>query len=549
MKHKFLSFVLFSVVFCIGYFLAFRTEISSIDLGSKSDPQQRVEIPKDLLQGAKEFLNFVSDPNGLTYQNCAQTLQETYADFYRINPEHFDRQSIKNHFKEIIRTIFMARIQLREKLRSFPIAESSVSYPEAIEDMCVSRARDIFRLGRYLEDFLGEMYLGVKPFDEATDPKFIDSFAGDEPWLIKSPKIDKINFRSGDIITSRGNAYTSAAIARIGEIDSQFSHVALVYVDGDEGLGKTYALNEAIKSDKVLILEAHIEIGTTIRSFKKYLEDGNARNALFRYSDSKVAHQAAKFAYQLAVDHVEKAYKNRYSVKRPTEILLPKNHPDFHIPYDFKMDLSNAKEIFCSEIASVAYGSQQVIVPFHLSALSPASENDLVKVLGMASKTLFAPGDMEVDPHFELLGEWRDYRKLRNIRFKDAVLTSMYDWMKSAQYKFQPQTLVSGGALVYSFLRKLDFPLPKGLSEKLPKNMSGKIAATVETLNRTAEFLQRKLETEELAYQKDHDGLLLSLPLMKEKLEAYRQMDASLFEAGKKSDFHKMFRPPALKSN
>src|SRR5690606_40469455 len=91
-----------------------------------------------------------------------------------------------------------------------------------------------------------------------------------------------IPFRSGDLILMRGSAHNSAAIARIGDVDTQFSHIAIVYVDPD---GKHW------------IVEALIEDGSVVKPLESVLDHGLGRAVLYRHRDPDLAARAAKLAY------------------------------------------------------------------------------------------------------------------------------------------------------------------------------------------------------------------------------------------------------------
>jgi hypothetical protein len=544
MRTKFIiSSIIFWSLFIIGFSFSYRNSSSSRVPASSSIQQPQIDIPKDLLLASQNFLNFVNDRSAFTLDTCEVPLKNIYNELYKIDPKYFNREQTVQNFKEIIRNIFEARLAIRDRLKEFNIAPENADHP------CLGRIRDIVRLGRYIEDYLGEVFLGVKPFDEKVDPKAIGTFTGEEPWLLKKNRQAPVEFKSGDIIISRGGAVTSAAIARITEIDSQFSHVAFLY--STSGPNKVYSLQEAIDAKDLFVLEAHIEIGSTIRPFSQYLEDGNSRNVHFRYFDGNVAHQAAELSYNYMVAFTENAYKNRGSIVKPTQILLGKEHPDFKVPYDFKMDLSKADEIFCSEVAYFGFHKKEVRLPLYDSKLASARDNGLIKALGIQVSRTFAPGDMEHDTRFEMLEEWRDYRKMRTIRYKDTAILSIYDWMKRLKYQLKPTPFVSVGARLFAFARYFDFPkfsingkVLLNLEEKLPKNMSGSIAAYVETLNQVGASLEAELSSIEDTYRKENNGLNFTLAQSLIVLENFRQKDSLAFEQNRKPiKFHKIFRP------
>ncbi|MEK6772301.1 MAG: hypothetical protein AABY64_00035 [Bdellovibrionota bacterium] len=547
------SKVSFGLGLCLIFFFAFQTNKffrsqaeGQIEFSSQPPP---VDIPHDLLQGTQNFLDFVSDSNLFTYTNCESSLSAVYNSIKVIDPEYFDKPTVKSNFKKIIRNLYLTRIALRNRLKEFVIAKQITPWSQP-ENSCVSQIRNINRAARYLEDYLGEVFLEVNPFDAAHDPVFFGTFTGDEPWLQKSPGVEQITIRSGDMIMSRGSAYTSAAIARIGNVDSQFSHMAFVYIEGDN-TGRDYSLDEVTRNPKAYILEAHIEVGSTIRQIASYLKDGNARNVLFRYPDAKVAHAAAKFSYDKMRNYTNNAYE-KFRLN-PLNWFLPKEHPNFNLPYDFKMDTTNVKEVFCSEVVSMGFNSPQINlkVPMFETNLPSVNENDLVRALGIKASHTYAPGDTELEPRFEMLAEWRDYRKVRAVRYSDAILVSMFDWMKTYKYKFSPSFLLQMGINIVLEARWFDIPrIAVGdavifdVSKKLPKNMSAEVAGTVETLNRTAEILEKRLKKDEQEYRFNHSGWLMPYYDMLLSLSKYREQDYKASRGSGKSDFHKRFHGP-----
>ena len=91
-------------------------------------------------------------------------------------------------------------------------------------------------------------------------------------------------FQSGDVILVRGHAHNSAAIARIGDVDSQFSHVGIVYIDeaGDHWM-----------------VESLIEDGAIINPLAKALDHGIVRAVLYRNRDRDLAGAGCQVHFRL----------------------------------------------------------------------------------------------------------------------------------------------------------------------------------------------------------------------------------------------------------
>jgi hypothetical protein len=301
-----------------------------------------------------------------------------------------------------------------------------------------------------------------------------------------------------------------------------------------DGLKKEMTIDEAMTSQDILVLEAHIEIGSTIRPFKDYAKDGNARNLLFRYPDRKLAHKAALETFQFLERHRAQARskdKNRYSL----------DDVNYSVPYDFQMKLNDTSEIFCSEIGYYGFKKVGVQVPTFSSQIDP--QIDFAKRLGIQSYTIFAPGDMEVDLKFEMLAEFRNLKKLKGVRLKDMVLSGMLKWMKEG-YQFAPIPSSSIKAISGWLMRQLDL---KFVKNRLPKNMNIKVLNTTFALDNVASRLEKKLVEFDNDYKRNNKGLLISYRMGLEELERIRVQDRIDYLEGRRQPIiHWELRPKDL---
>lgn len=462
---------------------------------------------------------------------CPQELGSYYSEIAAIDPSSVDTNGLPVQFKSLTQQLWQARLSLR---KNFAELYKSSDKADPRLEKCADSVRDIFRLHRYIEDYLGELELKPKRYVDKVDPKNLNPLAGEAPNLLLADGETEWTVRSGDVYVSRGNAFTSAAISRVGKADAQFSHVAFIYVNGPEH-GKTFSVSEALANPNVLVLEAHIEVGSTIRTFAEYIADGNARTTLFRYPDSKIAHEAAKASYEYVSKYIAASY-----AENPQ---FPPKDPNHHVPYDFAMDESNAKQLFCSEIAY--YGFKAVGVKIPIIETKLARNNDMIERLGIKGTQMFAPADMELDYRFEFKAEYRDYRKVANLRMKDAILTSVYDWMENRDYKIKPNIIQTTRAAYAWVMRHLDFNFVK---EQLPKNMSVRMLNSVFVLDKVGEILQKHLEDQEVAYY-SKTGRLMTLPQMKASLEKLREEDEDSYRTSNYSVFHSYLRPDSLIAN
>ena len=217
----------------------------------------------------------------------------------------------------------------------------------------------------------------------------------DEPSRAPSAVVHGVRIHSGDILLSRGGAPTSALIARGNDFPGNFSHVALVHVDG--------------ASSKVSVIEAHIEAGVAVATIDGYLADRKLRILALRpradlpalVRDPMLPHRAATAALESA--------RSR------------------HIPYDFSMDFQDRSRLFCSEVASAAYGEAGVRLWMGLSTLSSPGLLKWLSAFGVRNSLTQEPSDLEYDPQLRVVAEWRDPETLLQDRLDNAVIDAMLE--------------------------------------------------------------------------------------------------------------------------
>ncbi len=454
------------------------------------------------VQSIRLFAETPSQNSGLSHETCAEfkTINQTLTmtDKNQFSPEYF-----KEHGQQIIDDLFAARLAVRTRL-----GEMLQSKP--IDSACLQSIRSFFRISRFIEEYTAEHLVAGKVLSSRV-------FSDHKPSLMLNPSFAAANLRSGDVLLSRGNAVVSAAIARIGDDDGQFSHIALVYVD------------EATK--QIYTIEAHIEIGVVVAPLEKYLTDGKVRAVIFRPENSILAHHAAKLMYE----KVRSASTRRKG----------------NIPYDFGMDLSTDKEIFCSEVASLGYTLASEALkqaPFDIPMFRTTitmKNRAFLNDIGVLVNETFAPVDIDVDPRFELVAEWRDLSKTQDARFLDAILSSMYDWMETKNYVFD-NTMFDIMKSVTGWSARKTFLFSPLLKDKFPRNMKLSALNAMISLGEVGSDLLDLVKT---ANQKEinETGLSLTHLQIKEMLERIRASDYALYKSKlpvkKQPLFHKRFHP------
>jgi hypothetical protein len=385
---------------------------------------------------------------------CASFLGEIYASLFRASPSNFDLPEIKKHAETIVHEIFRTKIEVRRQLARM---ESSGSVPVS----CVNAIRDTMRASLFMSEYIAEHFIPFTAQDRV--------FSGAAPSLLVNPDFGaRLALESGDVLISRGDAFVSGAIARLGDTDGNFSHVALVYTDP--------------RTKEIFTVEAHIEIGAVVAPVEKYLTDGKSRSVVLRQKDPKLAAEAARVMFE----RVKKASASGKNV-----------------PYDFAM-LMDGKDkagrpadaaLFCSEVASVGYalasgGSFQI--PKYRTVLRMANDTFL-KAIGVEAKESFAPSDMETESRFEIVAEWRNLRKTQRSRMTDAVITQIYGAMDEKGYALRNPTGVAVKRDIAYAVRHL--PLFSSLlGERFPANMPRSTLGTMFALNKTAEVMLTQLD-------------------------------------------------------
>ena len=354
------------------------------------------------------------------------------------------------------RDLFLLRLGLRGRISEWRAAG-------LMSQTAQQRLRDCLRAARFASDMLGEISLA--PHRTSSTPVPLKAFTRPDYSFI-APSFDTdegATFQSGDVMLMRGIHHNSAAIARIGDVDSQFSHACIVHVDRD---------------GTQIMVESLIEDGAVIKPLGKALAHGNARALLFRHPDRDLAARASQIAY----DHVRRSYgtwKKR-------------------IPYDFTMRLDRSRPLFCSKLVRLAYeraSKGEVRLPTFPTRFA-MKNRDFLDRIGVLALETFAPGDMEIEPRFDLVAEWQDLRVTPRIRTQDLIMVKLFEWMDHYGYVFREDALIRivarFGRLSAYFSEDVK-ELLADVVPKVPRNMSRRTIAAVAMLHKTAEPLLEEI--------------------------------------------------------
>ena len=217
----------------------------------------------------------------------------------------------------------------------------------------------------------------------------------DEPSSTPAAEVLGVRIHSGDLLVSRGGAPTSALIARGNDYPGNFSHVALVFVDGSSGTAS--------------VVESHIERGVAIATLPDYLRDTKLRVMVLRpradlprlAADPMLPHRAA------------------------AAMIAEARHR--HIPYDFEMDFADHGKLFCSEVASAAYARLGITLWMELSRISSPGLASWLSQFGVTHFETQEPSDLEYDPQLVVVAEWRNPEALFADHVDNAVVDAMLE--------------------------------------------------------------------------------------------------------------------------
>ena len=258
-----------------------------------------------------------------------------------------------------------------------------------------------------------------------------------EPSSTPEMTILGVRIHSGDILVSRGGAPTSALIARGNDFPGNFSHVALVHVDST--------------TRKASLIEAHIERGVAVATVDEYLKDTKLRIMVLRLradhpalqSDPLLPHRAA----QVALDDARTR----------------------HIPYDFEMRYDEPTQLFCSEVASAAYGSCGVHLWMGTSTISDPGLRSWLGAFGVRYFVTQEPSDLEYDPQLNVVAEWRDPETLYQDHADNAVTEAMLEGSQRGEKLRFDWYLLPVGRIMKWYSAVLNAfgevgPVPEGMS-------------------------------------------------------------------------------------
>ena len=388
---------------------------------------------------------------------------------------------------------------------------------ETLSPICMAQVRELFHSLRDLEDYLGEFVHAIAPlqpgtidwFQQQPIPIFDRSFY--PPYF--SNESTEFQFRSGDIMLTRGVSFVSAIISKISDNKSHFSHTVLVHVDEN--------------TRKQSTIESYIGSGVALYDMDYALKNENARILVLRPRDKVVAKSAADFMFDVA----------RKGDGRGGPVL-----------YDYDMDFVDPTKLSCAEISLYGYktasGGAFVLPKYPASIL--LQNQEFLSGLGLRNGPTFTPGDLENDPRFEMVLDWKDYRLIRDSRYRDTILAEMIRWIGELDYQLfsTPKSLIAKHVVLPS--RSTFFwPLVKKLTgaPKIDAHIPRAALGMMTVLDSVGKDLLKVLQERDQQFLQKHHRLMTNKQLAA-SLDEFRLSDQENFVRGDYSIIHKSMRNP-----
>jgi hypothetical protein len=440
-----------------------------------------------LVDWSKKILSDVKAPTW-TDAACVSYLSalEDKIDQVGVSTPTLNLSDLKPQADAITANLWLSRLALHDHLAG-------------ASDACAVEIRNTFRKFRFVEDFLSEISRNVTaivPENMDFQTQKVPTIENPDYYLTQSADGGPIKLQEGDLIIARGFTPLSAMIARLGDVDSQFSHVILVAKNPITGILQT--------------IESYVGTGVDFHEMNWALKNENVRLLVLRGKDQVLAKKAASMMWANV--------NNRTAAE--------------HIPYDYSLNFNDPSAMSCAEVAKVAWWNASggtFNLPERPSTLSRGK--DLLKRLGIVSGPTFTPGDLEDDSRFDIVGEYRDLRLTRDSRLKDAILTKMLEWMDKENYTLHPDfTAKMARGPIWSLRHTFVWPLVHKIiggddfSAEVPRAMVGTVQLIKEF---TVGILKELQEADESQFQ--GTGLRMSYLDLYQTLENIKVADEQIY--------------------
>ncbi|MEM1306180.1 MAG: hypothetical protein AAGG99_01525, partial [Pseudomonadota bacterium] len=146
-------------------------------------------------------------------------------------------------------------------------------------------------------------------------------------------------------------------------------------------------------------------------------------------------------------------------------------------------------------LAYAAASNGALILPPFKSRLGMKNRS-FFNQIGVTATETFAPADIELDPAFTLVAEWRDFRNTALIRNQDVVMDMIFHWMDTRNMHLQPNLKIKA----VGWLGRIASYLPTFVKRRLstlvpevPRNMTRSTIEAVAMLDAVADVLTHEV--------------------------------------------------------
>lgn len=351
---------------------------------------------KELLIAERQL----ASPRSLTRDNCAHALRawtDRLADVpsSELMPsDEAGAADLATHGSEWLERFFRVRTLLKRRW-------NALSTPS---EACEQAVRRALRYSRFAEDFLAEWLYSRG--DLKSLPQTM--FGGGAPHTLVASGAAPLRIESGDILVMRGPNFGSSFLARVGNEEGDFSHLAIVARD---------------ESGRKYIVEALIREGTLVVPLADYLRDKKEwRVTLLRYHNRAVADRAGL-----------EIFRRTRGVLEGTD----------SIPYNYSFNLSDDRRFYCAQVASYAFGRAtggNVSLPEFHTRLGKFGDSAIARSLNIQRTEVFAPSDIQIDRRFDIVAEFRDPALLQETRHANVAMARLLAWLRDG-YELKPQPI------------------------------------------------------------------------------------------------------------
>lgn len=485
--------------FCLFIGLLFSTLLSF-------SQETKRDLLQDILQAETEIEASKHDADRIKKVFASQ-----YQALYNLDPRDYDLDNIRRNTTKIIKSLFRFRTKLEQSLGTWD--QRSVGQ----EDF-QNQVRGMIRAVHNLIDVVAEISLGNEKLMKGQ--RTMPAFQGGVPWTITpdDKPLRYKDFKTGDVLLMRGGSSVSASIARITDLNSLFSHAAVVYVD--EKTGKKY------------VVEALIEHGAIINPLEQALDHGVARMLALRPKNTEQAKRGATLLHDIVKAGIENNRTFKYDFTMAGR--APDVHPDDILKYargsndpELVSKLKDFK-VFCSLLVELAnnWGSDgKVHTPSFRSGMNQKNRAFLRR-LGIpdTSRSVFAPGDMEIDLNYRVIGDFREPMKTAGLRVDDFIFDKIFDWMERDNLVFNESKVFEAIGVVANKVSEIGF-LKRFLQSKglaVAPHVPAKVISTVLMLESMRNTVLKQIKPSLEAFEKQQ-GLATPPRLIYQEIEKVYQ--------------------------